>query len=193
MSNDIHRIKPYDKAVEKRVRIIPYEKQYVDEPENSMQLKKDPNIDKELQTELFKQVFISLLILRYDIFVKDENSIEKEPEEVVSAKQEWTGDDGSKYKFVDKFLEDYEITNDETHFTASKKLEEWMKNQELGISFILFTKELKQYCAEHNYNAVCSKTKNICGKVPRVWVGIRERRYNPEQELEEDGMMFEKI
>ena len=68
-----------------------------------MQLKKDPNIDKELQTELFKQVFISLLILRYDIFVKDENSIEKELEEVVSAKQEWTGDDGSKYKFVDKF------------------------------------------------------------------------------------------
>ena len=68
-----------------------------------------------------------------------------------------------------------------------------MKNQELGISFILFTKELKQYCAEHNYNAVCSKTKNICGKVPRVWVGIRERRYNPEQELEEDGMMFEEI
>ena len=164
MSNDINRIKPYDKAVEKRVRIIPYEKQYVDEPENSMQLKKDPNIDEELQTELFKQVFISLLILRYNIFVKDENSIEKEPDEVVSAKQEGTGDDGSKYKFVDKFLEDYKITNNETHFTASKKLEEWMKNQELGISFILFTKELKQYCAEHNYNAVCSKTKKYVVK-----------------------------
>ena len=103
MSNDINRIKPYDKAVEKRVRIIPYEKQYVDEPENSMQLKKDPNIDKELQTELFKQVFISMLIMRYDTFVKDEKCIEKEPEEVISAKQEWTGDDGSKYKFVDKF------------------------------------------------------------------------------------------
>ena len=55
-----------------------------------MQLKKDPNIDKKLQTELSKQVFIFLLILRYDIFVKDEKSFEKEPDEVVSAKQEWT-------------------------------------------------------------------------------------------------------
>ena len=158
-----------------------------------MQLIKDPNIDKELQTELLKRAFISLLIMRYDTFVKNKNSTETEPDEEVSAKQEWTGDDGSIFKFVDNFLEDYKITNDETHYTVSKDIKEWLKNQELGIYFILFTKELKHYCAEHNFNAVYSKNKKVCGKTPQVWVGIKERRYNPEQEVEEGGVEYEEI
>ena len=96
--------------------------------------------------------------------------------------------DLSKYKFVDKLLEDYKVTNDETHFTACKKLKEWMKNQELGIYFILFTKELKQYCAEHNYNAVCLK-KSVWRNTTSVdW--NKKRRYTPEHELEEDGVEF---
>ena len=35
--------------------------------------------------------------------------------------------------------------------------------------------------------------QKICGKVPRVWVGVRERRYNPEQEVEDVGMDLEEI
>ena len=50
--------------------------------------------------------------MQYDTLVKNKNSTEKEPEEVVSANQEQTGDDGSKSKFVDKPLKDYETTTD---------------------------------------------------------------------------------
>ena len=47
-----------------------------------MELKKDPHIEKEMTTELFKRVFMMMVILRYDQFVRDENGVEVEPEEV---------------------------------------------------------------------------------------------------------------
>ena len=180
MSNDLNRIKPYDEAISKRVRIIPYEKEFVDEPENELQLKKDPNLEKEMQTDLFKQVFVSMLLFRYDTFIKDENGVEVEPTEVANAKQEWTGDDGGKYKFVDKFLEEYEITNNAADYTPSKTMEDWLNGVNLGISYILFTKELKAYCKIHNCNNVESKKKKVCGKTPQVWVGVKQISYNPE-------------
>ena len=180
MSNDLNRIKPYDEAISKRVRIIPYEKEFVDEPENELQLKKDPNLEKEMQTDLFKQVFVSMLLFRYDTFIKDENGVEVEPTEVANAKQEWTGDDGGKYKFVDKFLEEYEITNNAADYTPSKTMEDWLNGVNLGISYILFTKELKAYCKIHNFNNVESKVKKVCGKNKQCWLGIKQIQYNPE-------------
>jgi phage/plasmid-associated DNA primase len=193
MSNDLNNIKPYDEAVSKRVRIIPYEKEFVDEPTNEMELKKDPNLAKEMETELFKQVFLSMVILRYDQFVRDDNGVEIEPEEVINAKRDWTGDDGGKYKHVKKFLEDYEITNNENDYIVSKVMETWLVNKNFGISYILFTKELKSYCGEHHFGTVKSKVKKVCGKTPQVWVGIRERRYTPEEEveIEEDALIEE--
>ena len=70
MSNDLNNIKPYDEAVSKRVRIIPYEKEFVDEPMNEMELKKDPNLENEMKSDLFKQVFVLMVIKRYEQFIK---------------------------------------------------------------------------------------------------------------------------
>jgi phage/plasmid-associated DNA primase len=186
MSNDLNNIKPYDEAISKRVRIIPYEKEFVDEPENEMQLQKDPNLEEEMKTDLFKQVFISMVILRYEKFVREENSAEIEPAEVISAKKEWTGDDGGKHKFVNKFLEDYEITNNEKDYITSKTMEEWLKNKNLGISYILFTKEIKAYCAVQKFENIKSKVKKVNGKTPQVWVGIREKKEIPDIVIEQN-------
>jgi phage/plasmid-associated DNA primase len=184
MSNDLNNIKPYDEAISKRVRVIPYEKEFVDEPENEMQLKKDPDLEEEMKTDLFKQVFMSIVILRYDKFVRDENSQETEPADVISAKREWTGDDGKKHKFVNKFLEDYEISNNEKDYITSKEMEEWLKTKNLGISYILFTKEIKTYCVLQKFGNVKSKVKKVNGKTPQVWVGIRKKSETPEIKIE---------
>ena len=138
------------------------------------------NLEKEMQTDLFKQVFVSMLIFRYDTFIKDEIGVEVEPTEVANAKQEWTGDDGGKYKFVEKFLEDFQITNNTTDYTPSKTMEDWLNGVNLGISYILFTKELKAYCKIHNFNNVESKVIKVCGKNTRCWLGIKQIQYNPE-------------
>ena len=64
--------------------------------------------------------------MRYDTFKKNLNSTETKPDEVVSPKQEWSADDGSKFKFVDKLLKDYKITNYKTHYyTKSTDIDEW--------------------------------------------------------------------
>ena len=138
MLNDLNNIKPYDEAVSKRVWVIPYEKEFVDEPTNELELKQDSNLAVEINTDLFKRVFLTIVVLRHDKFIKDENGVEVEPEEVVNAKREWTGDDGGKHKHVKKFLEDFEITNNEKDFTVSKVMETWLEKNNFGISYILF-------------------------------------------------------
>ena len=40
LANDLSPIKPYDDAVESRIRVVSYTKQYVDEPSNEFELKK---------------------------------------------------------------------------------------------------------------------------------------------------------
>ena len=82
------------------------------------------------------------------------------------------------------FLEDYEITDDENDFVASKVMQDWLKEKHLGISFVAFTKDIKKYCVLNNFDNVNSNNKKICGKVIKAWFGIRAIRYTPE----EDGL-----
>ena len=69
MANDLPKIKPYDDAIDKRVRVINYEKVFVDNPSNQYEVQKDSNIQQEMRTEEFQRVFLMLLISRYTDFV----------------------------------------------------------------------------------------------------------------------------
>ena len=125
-----------------------------------------------------------MVLLRYDAFVKDEGGVEVKPEEVIKAKREWTGDEGGKYQYVKKFLDDFEITNNVSDYTTSNIMEKWMEEKRFGVSHILFTKELRSYCVEQGLNIVERRAKKICGKPTRVWVGIKQIQYIPEREVE---------
>ena len=72
-------------------------------------------------------------------------------------------------------------------------MEKWMESKNFGVSYILFTKELKKYCAERHFDFVKSKVKNVCGKNHQAWFGIKERTYTPEQEVEEDEANLIKV
>ena len=80
MSNNLNNIKTYDEVVSERVRVIPYKKEFVDKPTNELELKQDPNLAAEMNTDLFKRVFLTMVVLLYDKFIKDENGVEVEPE-----------------------------------------------------------------------------------------------------------------
>ena len=47
MANDLPRKKPYDEALNNRVRVINYEKIFVDNPTNQFEVQKDDNIKKK--------------------------------------------------------------------------------------------------------------------------------------------------
>ena len=178
-ANDFPKIKPFDKAVANRIRVIPFDKEFVDEPTNQFQLKKinEDVLKEEMNTELFKRVFMLLILKAYTDYV-DGGRVLDEPDEVVRAIEEWTEGEGNN--FIPKFLEDYEITNNVKDYVVSKDMQIWNEIKNPGISFVAFSKELKKHCIIQHYDNVCSKDKKINGKALKCWIGVRLIQYNPE-------------
>jgi len=168
LANDVPLIKPYDDAVDNRLRVISYKKRFVDNPENDDELKKDDNIYDELKTKKFQQAFVKLLILEYLKY--QENGLPEEPEDVIKAKDEWIETENSS---IDAFLDDFEITNDEKDFIPSKDIQEWLKERKLGISSKKFAMELTKHCKSEGLSNVSSKVKSVNSKKVRGWFGIK--------------------
>lgn len=168
LANDLPAIKPYDDAVEDRIRVVSYTKQYVDEPSNEFELKKDPNIIEEIKTKQFQRCFIGMLIHEYLLMQQD--GITAEPVEVIKAKQDWINSDKS---FIDSFKIDFELTNNEEDYTSSKDIESWIKSHNLGITMKKFGMEMNKYKAIHKLDKIEGKSKKIRGKVTQVWIGIK--------------------
>ena len=102
LANDIPEIKPYDDAVINRVRVYSYTKHFVDDPDNEFELKKDPELENEMQTARFQRCFVGMLIMSYLKFHDDGKRVEIEPIEVMMAKKDWMGED-SENNIIDKF------------------------------------------------------------------------------------------
>ena len=180
-ANDIPRIKPLDDAVNERLRIISFEKQFVEEPENEFELKKDANIGEEIKTLEFQKAFVGMLIFHYLEYHELKPEI---PIQVINNKNEWTN--ASETDPMTMFLEEYEITNNERDFVKSKDLKTWLTNKKVGISPEKFAKDLKKYCFVKGMDKVESKPKKISGKTQQAWIGIKPFSYNPETEVEDD-------
>lgn len=169
-ANDLPKITPYDDAVDTRVRVVSYVKQFVDEPSNEMELKKDDNIKAELETLNFQRCMVGLLILQHLEFT--DNGALIEPDEVKQAKRDWIGEEviGG---FLTNFLNDFEITNDEDDYILSGNIDEWIKEGKYGISMKKFGMEMKKYLLLKKYDKVCNKVKRIDGKGKQVWIGLK--------------------
>ena len=77
MANDSSEIRPYDCAVNNRVRVISYPKVFVeDEPKNEFELKMDKNLDNEMLTVEFQEALVFLTINRYLKFLHEEGGVE---------------------------------------------------------------------------------------------------------------------
>ena len=171
MANDLPRIKPYDGALNNRVRVINYEKVFVDNPSNQFEVKKDNNIKQEMKTQEFQRVFLMLFIKTYLDF-KRNGCVDFDPPAVLAAKENWIGL-AADISFVGQFLFDFEITDDEGDFIKSSELNEWIIQQDLGITVQKFTNELKKHCVLKNFSNVKSKLKKLNGRPVTVWVGVK--------------------
>lgn len=167
-ANDLPRIKPYDNAVDNRVRVISYSKKFVDEPTNENELKKDNNLMNEMKTIKFQRVFVGLLIRRY--CWSREQQYDTLPEAVKNAKKDWIE---TTCNYIEKFLQNFEITNIESDFVQSKYIEEWIKENNLGITMTKFGMELKKYAKMKNMTYVENNYKKIDGKTIKCWFGVK--------------------
>ena len=171
MANDLPRIKPYDDALNSRVRVINYEKIFVDNPTNQFKVQKDDNIKNEIKDEAFQRVFLMLFIKTYLEF-KQNGSVDIDPPAIHAAKENWIGI-ADNISFVGQFLFDFEITDQEEDFIKSSEISEWITQQVLGITVQKFTNELKKHCVLKNFTNVKSKLKKLNGRPVTVWVGLK--------------------
>lgn len=169
-AQDISQIKPLDDAVLTRLRAIPYEKVYVDEPSNELELQKDTNIENEVLTFEFKQAFIRLLFKAYLAF-HEGGRVEYEPDGIQQAKKDVLGTD---INIIDSFKNNFEITNNPEDFIRSGDIQEWLNHEKKGISIAKFGLEMNRYCKINKLEIVKSHVKKIQGKNVRVWLGIKE-------------------
>ena len=168
LANDLPNIKPYDDAVGDRVRVIGYTKNYVDNPTNDFELKKDDNIKNELKELRFQRVFVGLLIRAYLDF--KQNGEPDEPAEVMKAKTDWVAQDKS---VIDTFIKDFEITDNANDWVRSSDIDAWIAEKKLGITMKKFGGELTRYCKINGIQNVESKPKKIGKKTPNCWFGIK--------------------
>lgn len=171
MANDIPKITPYDDAVNNRVNVVSFNKQFVDNPSNEYELKKDPKLDDEMKTIKFKQHFIFLLVKKYNEF-QNGGRVEYIPQDVINAKSEWIGDE-SDFSIIGKFINEFDITNNPNDFVCSNIIQGWIEGLKAGVSIKKFSVELKKHCALKKLSLVESKNKKINGRVVKVWAGIK--------------------
>jgi hypothetical protein len=172
LANDIPEIKPYDDAMINRVRVYSYTKTFVDEPQNELfELKKDPELENEMQTPRFQRCFVGMLLMSYLHFNDVLKRVEIEPNEVMMAKKDWMGDDKDN-NTIEKFQKTYELTNEFSHFTTSKDIETWVASSK-EISYRKFVMELKKYVAINNLDKINNKGKKIGAKNVQGWYGIK--------------------
>lgn len=169
MANDLPKIKPYDDAVSNRLRIVSYNKSFVDEPTNEFELKKDKNIEDEIRTKKFQRCFIGLLVKEYEAFVKN-GCVDFEPADVLQAKNDWVQQEKS---IVDTFKDEFEITDNKDDFIRSSDIQIWLDNNKLAITMTKFGVEMNKYANLNKLENTKSIQKKIGGKGMKVWTGIK--------------------
>jgi hypothetical protein len=176
-AQDLDRIRPMDDAVVNRIRAIKYEKVYVEEPSNALELKIDANLDVEVTTDAFKMGFLTLLFRTYKEWV-DAGRSEAEPDCVKCAVKDIVG---TNISIIDNFKEEYEITNNEEDYVTSAEIENWLKEGKFHVTMTKFGLELNRHCTIHKLDKVQSKYKKVKGKSVKCWFGIRKMTEDMEE------------
>jgi len=169
-AQDLPVIKPMDDAIMTRVRAIPYEKVYVDEPSNELELKKDTRLEDEIPTHAFQMAFLRLMFEAYLEFHRGGRQ-EIELDEIKQAVLDVVGHETN---IMDAFLNQYEITNDPEDYVTSSTFQTWLTDSKKGISSTKLGLELKRYAKIHELEHVQQKDKKINKKTVRCWFGVRE-------------------
>lgn len=181
LDNDMSKITPYDDAVDTRVRCLTFNKSFVDrEPENELELKMDLNIKEELKQLRFQRCFVGILLNAHLNYI-DNGKKENEPEGVKNSKKNLIESTTDKNP-LNILLRDYEITDNDKDYVKSSELQEWLDSKKLGISITRLGRELNKYAIINKLENLKSKDKKIGGKTNKIWIGIKEKEVEDEEE-----------
>jgi hypothetical protein len=170
LANDLPEILPYDEQMDDRVRVFNMTKQFVDNPVNEFQLKKDYNLENEMKTLKFQKAFVRVLIDANKKFQLNK-CVETEPIEITESKEDWFGSKETNNIFY-KFNLTYELSNKSFDFVESSEIEKWIK-KEGSMTYKNFVIQLSQHCKINNLNNIIKKSKKTNNKQAMTWFGIK--------------------
>ena len=163
-ANDIPKIKPYDGALDERLRVCSYKKTYVVGATGPDELEKDLNLDAEIKSAKFQRLLVLLFIQKYT------KVLMVEPDDVINAKKEWIDETAD---LIQNIQLDFTFTNLETDFVTAKELNDWAVEKNLGVSSTKLGREITKYAEKKSLDKIKSIQKKISGKNTTVWVGIK--------------------
>jgi phage/plasmid-associated DNA primase len=176
-AQDLPKMKPVDDAITDRFRAIPYKMVYTNNPSNDLELKKDPTLPEQVQTNEFRQAFVHLLFEAYTRFQQG-GRVEVEPEEIQIAVKAVIGPSAT---VIEAFKDAYEVTNNPEDYLLSSTIEQWLKDSSLGVTTTKFGMEMKRYAEVNKLTHVVSKQKKVNKRNVQVWIGIREFKDETEE------------
>lgn len=168
-ANDLPYLSPLDDAVKNRVRIITFNKTFVDKPLeecNEFELPKDNTFCEYVNTPDFRNHFIHILIDYYQSFMKNGFI---EPQSVIQNFDEWVDDENDVIK---SFFTYFEITNREDDFITNDLINDLILKKN-DVSQKKFVIEFKKYLKINKNDFVKQIPKKLNGKKHRVWIGIK--------------------
>lgn len=171
-ANQMSEISPYDPAMDGRIDVFDYKKQFKREPDpnNPDELKMDVNLKAEINTEVFQQKITCLFITEFEKYKK--KGIMSRPIECENAKEKWVTQ-ASNIDNVKTFLEYYEITNNPNDKVFSKEIMDFVKELESKVNYRKFVVELKEYLQDNNFSNVMCKSVSISNVKGSGWTGIK--------------------
>ncbi len=168
LANDLPAITPFDDAVDNRVHVCNFGKIFVDFSTSEMELLSDPHIKKEIDSRLFQDAFLMLLINSYSTITPTP------PAAMKAAKASWFNVD--EESIMAKFLAVFVITNTESNFVSNESFTHWLKSKNAAVSLNKLNGELKRHLGSvpvDQRNRVEAKIKKVDGAARRGWVGIK--------------------
>lgn len=141
LCNDLPHIPSNDGGTWRRIRVVPFEMKFVDEPKKSNERKIDRGLKEKL--ELWKESFMSLLIERYKIYKR--NGL-KEPVKVVKYTKDYQSDSDIYQQFIDEIIE---ITKDDKDILTIKEafsdFKEWFRESHYEKKFPSKNEFIKEF------------------------------------------------
>lgn len=148
LANDMAKFSTYDSGIDSRVKVVSFDKVFVDNPTLPTQRKADNSLSADSKTPAFRKAMIDLFLDRYaKPFV--------EPESVSNYKKSWIAETPN---IMDAFLLDYEITDLETDRIPSSEIQEWLKAGKYEISSVKLCRDLQKHLTsigKEYVNKVC--------------------------------------
>jgi phage/plasmid-associated DNA primase len=171
MANQVPAIEPYDEAVDARVKVVQFTKQFVKNVvDDETQLKMDPEIVEEIRTPELQNAFLKLLMTAYSQY---RMTGEVEPPEVNQGKQTYIETEDSD---LETFFSVFEVTGNDGDTMKSSEMKEWVTSNGLKITARKLLLDVNKHQKKDQGPTIKCGEEHVQGTAStkvRVWKGLK--------------------